>query len=83
MVVDEFMTREIVSVNDDETVLAAAELWAGAVGSVIVTSNEKPLGIFTERDLLSTFIARSRSLDIPIGKHVPGYDISSSRYQHP
>jgi CBS domain-containing protein len=73
MVVDEFMTREIVSVNDDETVLAAAGVMGQQrVGSVIVTSNEKPLGIFTERDLLSTFIARSRSLDIPIGEACSG-----------
>jgi CBS domain-containing protein len=73
MVVDEFMTREIVSVNDDETVLAAAGIMGQQrVGSVIVTSNEKPLGIFTERDLLSAFIARSRSLDIPIGEACSG-----------
>ncbi len=73
MVVDEFMTRDIVSVNDDETVLAAAGVMGQQrVGSVIVTSNEKPLGIFTERDLLSTFIARSRSLDIPIGEVCSG-----------
>ena len=78
MVVDEFMTREIVSVNDDETVLAAAGVMGQQrVGSVIVTSNEKPLGIFTERDLLSTFIARSRSLDIPIGEACSGLMTSS------
>ena len=85
MVVDEFMTREIVSVNEDETVLAAAGIMGQQrVGSVIVTSGEKPLGIFTERDLLSTFIARSRSLDIPIGEACSGLMTSSSfRYQHP
>jgi CBS domain-containing protein len=67
MVVDEFMTREIVSVNEDETVLTAARIMGQQrVGSVIVTRNEKPLGIFTERDLLSTFIALSRSLDTPL-----------------
>jgi CBS domain-containing protein len=73
MVVDEFMTREIVSVNEDETVLAAALIMGQQrVGSVIVTCGEKPLGIFTERDLLSTFIARSQSLDIPIGEACSG-----------
>jgi CBS domain-containing protein len=67
MIVDEFMTREIISVNEDETVLTAARIMGQQrVGSVIVTRNEKPLGIFTERDLLSTFIARSRSLDTPL-----------------
>jgi CBS domain-containing protein len=73
MVVDEFMTREIVTINDDETVLAAARIMGQQrVGSVIVTSGERPLGIFTERDLLSTFLARSRSLDIPIGEACSG-----------
>jgi len=73
MVVDEFMTREIVTINEDETVLAAARIMGQRrVGSVIVTSGERPLGIFTERDLLSTFIARSRSLDIPIGEACSG-----------
>ena len=73
MVVDDFMTREIVCVNDDETVLDAARVMGQQrVGSVIVTSGERPLGIFTERDLLSTFIARSRSQDIPIGEACSG-----------
>ena len=73
MVVDEFMTREIVTINEDDTVLAAARIMGQRrVGSVIVTSGERPLGIFTERDLLSTFIARSRSLDIPIGEACSG-----------
>jgi len=73
MVVDEFMTREIVSVNEDETVLAAAGIMGQQrVGSVIVTNGERPLGIFTERDLLSTFIACSQPLDIPIGDACSG-----------
>jgi CBS domain-containing protein len=73
MVVDEFMTREIVTINEDETVLAAAGIMGQQrVGSVIVTSNGKPLGIFTERDLLSTFIARSQPLDIPMGEACSG-----------
>ena len=38
MVVDEFMTREIVCVNEDETVLDAARIMGQQrVGSVIVT----------------------------------------------
>jgi CBS domain-containing protein len=73
MVVDEFMTREIVTINEDETVLAAAGIMGQQrVGSVIVTTNGKPLGIFTERDLLSTFIARSQPLDIPMGEACSG-----------
>jgi CBS domain-containing protein len=73
MIVDDFMTREIVSVDEEETVRAAAGIMGQQrVGSVIVTSNDRPLGIFTERDLLSTFLARSKSLDIPIGEACSG-----------
>lgn len=74
LVVDDFMTREIVSVDEDETVLAAAGIMGRKrVGSVIVTSAEKPLGIFTERDLLSTFLAQSRSLDTPLREACSGF----------
>jgi CBS domain-containing protein len=73
MIVDDFMTREIVCIDEDETVLAAARIMGQQrVGSVIVTANEKPLGIFTERDLLSTFLARSQPLDIPMGEACSG-----------
>lgn len=73
LVVDDFMTTEVVSVDEDETVLTAAGIMGKKrVGSVIVTSNDRPLGIFTERDLLSTFIARSKSLDTTLGQACSG-----------
>jgi len=73
LIVDDFMTKEIVSVNEDETVLAAARIMGEKrVGSVIVTSDGKPLGIFTERDLLSTFIVHARPLGTPLGEACSG-----------
>jgi len=38
------------------------------IGSVVVTRMEKPVGIFTERDLLTTFLAKGRSLDVQVGE---------------
>lgn len=68
LVVDDFMTKKIVSVTEDETVLDAVALMGKKrVGSVIVTHDKTPVGIFTERDLLSTFIVQSRPLDTPVG----------------
>lgn len=68
LVVDEFMTKDIVSVREDETVAnVAGMMGAKRVGSVIVTRNGKPSGIFTERDLLSTFLVPERPLDTPVG----------------
>ena len=67
LVVDEFMTREVVSIGEDETVEETARIMGRErVGSVIVTRDEHPCGIFTERDLLSTFLARGRPLDAPV-----------------
>ena len=68
LVVDDFMTKKIVSVDEDETVLAVAGIMGKKrVGSVIVTRDKKPSGIFTERDLLSTFIVQGRPLDTEVG----------------
>jgi CBS domain-containing protein len=36
------------------------------IGSVIVSSGGKPKGIFTERDLLTTFLKEGKSLDAPV-----------------
>ena len=68
LVVDDFMTKEIASVNEDETVLAVASIMGKKrIGSVIVTCDGEPSGIFTERDLLSTFIVQCRPLDTEVG----------------
>jgi CBS domain-containing protein len=74
LVVDDFMTQEVVCVTEDETVRSAAGIMGEKrIGSVIVTSGGKPLGIFTERDLLSTFLVHSRSLDTPLGEACSGF----------
>lgn len=66
--VDEFLTKEVVSVNDDETVATVAGIMGKKrIGSVIVQRNKKPSGIFTERDLLSKFLVPGKPLDTPVG----------------
>ncbi len=66
--VDEFMTTDLVSVSEEVTVGTAAGIMGDKrVGSVIVHRKEKPVGIFTERDLLSKFLAREKSLDTQVG----------------
>jgi len=69
--VDEFMTSDIVTVEEKETVASVACLMGSKrIGSVIVTRNKKPSGIFTERDLLSKFLMKGRTLHTPVGKAV-------------
>jgi CBS domain-containing protein len=66
--VDDFMTRDIVTVGENETVATVAGIMGTKrIGSVIVTRDGKPPGIFTERDLLSVFLVHGRSLDTPVG----------------
>ena len=68
LVVDDFMSKEIVTVDDDETVLNVAGIMGkNRIGSVIITRDGKPEGIFTERDLLTSFIYPCKSFDTPVG----------------
>ncbi len=66
--VDYFMAKQVVTVDAEMLVEAVAEVMAEKrVGSVIVTSQGKPKGIFTERDLLTKFLVKDRSLIAEVG----------------
>ena len=65
--VEDYMTPEVVMVDEatpvtDITVTMGKE----RIGSVIVSSSGKPKGIFTERDLLTTFLKEGKSLEAPV-----------------
>ena len=67
--VDDFMTRDITTADEKTTVSDVATLMgAERIGSVIVTARGETIGIFTERDLLTTFLAKGVSLDVPVGE---------------
>ncbi|HNQ30425.1 MAG TPA: CBS domain-containing protein [Methanolinea sp.] len=69
LVVDDFMTREVVCVKDSQKIEDVARIMGRKrIGSVIVTESGTPRGIFTERDLLSTLIAKGVSLGVPAGE---------------
>jgi CBS domain-containing protein len=38
------------------------------IGSVVITRDEKPVGIFTERDFLTKFFSRERNLSVNVGE---------------
>ncbi|MGD1835333.1 MAG: cyclic nucleotide-binding/CBS domain-containing protein [Nitrososphaeraceae archaeon] len=47
------MNKSIISVDKDDTIrLAVKKMIQGDLGSVIVTDNNKPVGMLTERDIL-------------------------------
>ncbi len=69
--VDDFMTREVITADEKTTVASIAKIMGKErIGSVIVTRKEEPFGIFTERDLLTTFLVKGRSLSSKVGKEV-------------
>jgi CBS domain-containing protein len=66
--VDYFMAKQIITVDAEMLVENVAEVMAEKrVGSVIVTRQEKPVGIFTERDLLTKFLVKDKSLIAEVG----------------
>lgn len=69
MTVNDFMTRDVVYVGEDEKISEVVRIMGTErIGSVIVTTGGNPCGIFTERDLLSTLMARGEALDVPVGE---------------
>jgi CBS domain-containing protein len=65
--VDDFMTRTVVTADEKTSVrMILKTMGEERIGSVIITRQGKPFGIFTERDLLSKIIAEDKTLDIPV-----------------
>ena len=66
---DYFMSKDVITANEETTVEEAAKIMGEkSIGSVIITRHGKPIGIFTERDLLTKFLAKDQSLKIEVGK---------------
>jgi CBS domain-containing protein len=60
-VVRAFMTRGVLTIERDATVLEAAKSMTELkIGSLIVTEEDRPVGIITERDILSKVVADER-----------------------
>jgi len=67
--VDYFMSKSVITADEETSVEGVAKIMGEkGIGSVIVTSHGEPIGIFTERDLLTKFLAKDRSLKIEVGK---------------
>lgn len=69
--VDKYMTKEVITVDEKTTISEISKIMGKErIGSVIITRKDKPiqLSIFTERDLLTTFLAKEKSLITEVGK---------------
>ncbi len=66
--VDDFMTKEVVTADEGTSVINIAKtMGRQRIGSVIITRKEEPFGIFTERDLLTNFLAQGKALFTEVG----------------
>jgi len=62
--VDNLMTKQVVTADERTPIRNIVKTMGDQrIGSVITTKKEKPVGIFTERDLLTTVIAKGKSLN--------------------
>lgn len=64
------MTNRVITIHPNNTILNAAKLmFKKRIGSVIVTSDGSPYGIFTERDLLNEVIGHDVDIDEKVGQY--------------
>jgi signal-transduction protein with cAMP-binding, CBS, and nucleotidyltransferase domain len=69
--VDEYMTKQVRTADEKTSIADIAKIMGKErIGSVIITSKDAPpqMSIFTERDLITTFLAKEKSLITKVGK---------------
>ncbi len=65
------MVKEVVSIDSEVSVKDAVGIMAqNEIGSLVVTENRKPVGIITERDLLSRVLATGKNAEATIVKAI-------------
>jgi CBS domain-containing protein len=66
--VDDFMSKEVVTADEEAFVINMAKIMGRQrIGSVVITREGEPFGIFTERDLLTGFLATGNSMYTELG----------------
>lgn len=66
--VDAFMTKDVVTADEQTPVISIAKTMGNQrIGSVIITCKGEMSGIFTERDLLTDFLAKGKTLYTKVG----------------
>lgn len=66
--VDDFMTKDVISADEKTSVITISRtMGSQRIGSVIITHEGEPFGIFTERDLLTGFLATGKEMFTDVG----------------
>lgn len=66
--VDDFMTKDVISADEKTPVITISRtMGSQRIGSVVITHEGEPFGIFTERDLLTGFLATGKEMFADVG----------------
>ncbi len=67
--VSDIMTKKTVSIDESETIKKAASMMNEAgIGSIIITKDNIPVGILTERDFVTKIASKEISLSVPVSQ---------------
>jgi CBS domain-containing protein len=67
--VKDIMTKNVVSIGVDNSVLEAAEIMSSnQLGCLVIINRELPIGIVTERDIVRRVVAKKLPLDTKISQ---------------
>ncbi|NNM01977.1 MAG: CBS domain-containing protein [Nitrosopumilus sp.] len=69
ILVQDIMTRALITVNLSTTALQVAKMMQqGGIGAILVQDNDNPVGIVTDRDFATRVAAETLPLDTPVEK---------------
>jgi len=67
--VRDIMKEKVVSIDETKTIKEAASMMNEArIGSIIITKDDTPIGIFTERDFVTKIAAKEIPLSTPLSE---------------
>jgi len=67
--VSDIMKKKVISIDEAKTIKDAANMMnAARIGSIIITKDDTPVGILTERDFVTKIVAEEIPLSTPLFK---------------
>ena len=67
--VRDIMKKKLISIDETETIKKAASMMTEAeIGSIIITKDNIPVGILTQRDFVTKIASKEISLSVPVSQ---------------
>jgi CBS domain-containing protein len=78
MLVKEIMTKDVITIDSDKTILNACNIYRDLkVGCLLITENDHCIGIVTERDIIERTICEHKDPEITIISDIMSHDIKT------